>query len=224
MIDKVVASVDEALADVPHGATLLVAGWGGVGIPMRLIAGVLKRGVRDLVLVTNNCGMGMEGDVGVLFRHGMVRKACCSFPTHPGAQDFRDAYSRGEVTVELIPQGTLTERIRAAGAGIGGFYTRTGVGTIVAEGREVRDIDGVPHLFERPLGGDFALIHAFQGDKHGNLRYKYAGRAFNPVMARAAKVTIAEVEELVPAGSIDPNDVHTPGIYVDRVVEVGRER
>jgi 3-oxoadipate CoA-transferase, alpha subunit len=223
MIDKVVASVEVALADVQDGSALLVAGWGGVGVPTRLIAEVLRRGLRDLVLVTNNCGMGIEGDVGVLFRHSRVRKVCASFPTHPGAQDFRDAFGRGEVTVELIPQGTLAERLRAAGAGIGGFYTATGVGTIIAEGREVREIDGRLYLFERPLRGDFALIHAYQGDRQGNLRYRYAGKAFNPVMARAGTVTIAEVEELVPVGTLDPNDVHTPGIYVDRVVEVGRD-
>ncbi len=208
MIDKVVASVDQALVDVPDGATLLVGGWGGIGVPRHLIAGIVRRGIRDLVVVTNNCGMGMEGDIGVLFRHGQVRRACASYPAQQGGQDFRDALARGEVTLELIPQGTLAERMRAAGAGLGGFYTPTGVGTTIAEGREVRELDGKRYLFEPPLRGDFALIHAHQGDRHGNLRFRYASRNFNPVMAMAATVAIAEVEELVPLGSLEPDDIH----------------
>ena len=222
MINKVVGSVDEAVADIFDGAVLLCGGFGGRGVPTRLIPAVARLGVRNLTVVSNNLGMGKPGDLGELFRNHQVRKACATFPLRPGADAFREAYERGEVELEVIPQGTLAERLRAAGAGIGGFYTPTGVDTILAEGKEVREIDGRLYLFERPLAGDFALIHARQADRLGNLRYHRAARNFNPVMAMAGRVTIAEVEELVPVGALDPEDVHTPGIFVDRVVVVGR--
>ena len=222
MINKVVASVDEAVADIHHGAVLLVGGFGGRGIPTSLIKGVARLGVKNLTIVSNNLGMGQEGDLGLLFRNGQVSKAKASFPIRPGCNDFKEAYDRGEVELEVIPQGTLAERIRAAGAGIGGFYTPTGVGTILAEGKEVRELDGRTYLFEKPLPGDFALIRAHQADRYGNLRYHLGARNFNPVMAMAGKVTIVEVEELVPLGELDPENVHTPGIFVDRIVVVGR--
>ena len=222
MIDKVVASVDEAVADVQDGAVLLVGGFGGRGVPTKLIPGIARRGVRKLTVVSNNLGMGDEGDLGILFRQGQISKAMCTFPMRPGADDFKNAYERGDVELELIPQGTLAERLRAAGAGIGGFYTPTGVGTILAEGKELRELDGRLYVFERPIPGDFALIHARQADRWGNLRYHRGARNFNPVMAMAGKITIAEVEELVPLGEMDPENVHTPGIFVDRVVVVGR--
>lgn len=222
MIDKVVASVDEAVADVQDGAVLLVGGFGGRGVPTRLIPGIARRGVKKLTVVSNNLGMGKEGDLGILFRNGQVSKAKASFPIRPGSDDFKAAFERGEVELEVIPQGTLAERIRAAGAGLGGFFTPTGVGTVLAEGKEVREMDGRLYVFERPLPGDFALIHARRADRYGNLRYHRGARNFNPVMAMGAKVTIVEVEELVPLGELDPEDVHTPGIFVDRVVVVGR--
>ena len=222
MINKVVGSVDEAVADIKDGAVLLVGGFGGRGVPTKLIPAVAKLGVKNLTVISNNLGMGDEGDLGVLFRNSQVSKAKASFPIRPGCNDFKDAYDRGEVELEVIPQGTLVERIRAAGAGIGGFYTPTGVGTILAEGKEVREIDGRLYVFEKPLPGDFALIRAKQADRYGNLRYHRGARNFNPVMAMAGKVTIVEVEELVPLGEMDPENVHTPGIFVDRVVVVGR--
>ncbi len=222
MIDKVVASIDEALADVPDGAVLLVGGFGGRGVPMKLIPGISRRGVKDLTIISNNLGMGKDGDLGMLFKNSQVGKALASFPIRPGCNDFKDAYDRGEVDLQIVPQGTLAERIRAGGAGIGGFFTPTGVGTILAEGKETRELDGRLQVFEQAIRGDFALIHARQADRHGNLRFNRGARNFNPVMAMAAKVTIVEVEELVPLGAIDPDDVHTPGIFVDRVVVVGR--
>ena len=222
MINKVVGSVDEAVADIKDGAVLLVGGFGGRGVPTKLIPAVAKLGVKNLTVISNNLGMGDEGDLGVLFRNSQVSKAKASFPIRPGCNDFKDAYDRGEVELEVIPQGTLVERIRAAGAGIGGFYTPTGVGTILAEGKEVREIDGRLYVFEKPLPGDFALIRAKQADRYGNLRYHRGARNFNTVMAMAGKVTIVEVEELVPLGEMDPENVHTPGIFVDRVVVVGR--
>lgn len=222
MIDKVVSSIDEALADVHDGAVLLVGGFGGRGVPTKLIPGIARRGVKGLTIVSNNLGMGQDGDLGILFRNGQVKMAKASFPIRPGSDDFKAAYDRGETQLEVIPQGTLAERIRAAGAGIAGFYTPTGVGTVLAEGKEVREIDGRMCVFERALPGDFALIRAKQADRYGNLRYHGGARNFNPVMAMAARVTVVEVEELVPLGSIDPENVHTPGIFVDRVVVVGR--
>lgn len=221
-IDKVMSSVDEAIADVRNGNVLLIGGWGGIGVPRHLLAGIVRRGVHNLMVVTNNCGMGIEGDIGVLFRHGLVRRVHATFPARPNARDFMDAYERGEVELELVPQGTLAERLRAAGAGLGGFFTPTGVGTMVAEGKEMRVLGGRPYVFEEPLRGDVAIIRAQQGDRYGNLRFTGAARNFNPVMAMAADLTIAEIEELVPAGGLDPDDVHTPGIFVDRVVVVGR--
>lgn len=222
MINKVVASVDEAVADVHRGAVLLVGGFGGRGVPTKLIPGIARRGIKDLTVISNNLGMGHDGDLGLLFRNSQVKVARSSFPIRPGCNDFKDAYERGEVELEIIPQGTLAERIRAAGAGIGGFYTPTGVGTILAEGKELRDLGGRTYVFEKPLPGDFALIKARQADRYGNLRYHRGARNFNPVMAMAGKVTIVEVEELVPLGELDPENVHTPGIFVDRIVVVGR--
>jgi 3-oxoadipate CoA-transferase alpha subunit len=222
VIDKVVASADEAVADVRDGMTLIVGGWGGIGVPHALVAEVARRGPRELTLISNNCGTGIEGDVGLLFRSGLVRKVHASFTTHPNGRDFRDAFERGEVELELVPQGTLAERLRAGGTGLGGFLTPTAVGTALAEGKEVCEMDGQRYLLERPLCGDVALVRAQVGDRHGNLRFRGAARNFNPVMAMAGRVTIAEVEELVPLGAIDPDDVHVPGIFVQRVVAAVR--
>ncbi len=222
MINKVFPSVDAATADVFDGAVILIGGFGGRGVPCKLIPGVVRSGAKNLTVVSNNLGMSMEGDHGLLFRNHQVSHAISSFPLRPGANDFRAAFERGEVKLEIVPQGTMAERMRAGGAGLGGFFTPTGVGTVVAEGKEVRVIEGGSYLFEKPLKGDFALIKAKQADRYGNLRYHRGARNFNPVMAMAGKVTIVEVEELVPLGTFDPEDVHTPGIFVDRVVVVGR--
>lgn len=224
MIDKVVASPDEAVRDVFDGAVLLCGGFGRRGIPERLIPAIRRVGARNLTVVSNNLGMGSAGDLGILFENGQVSRAFSSYPLRPGANAFRGAYERGEVDLQLVPQGTLSERLRAAGAGLGGFYTPTSVGTMLAEGKEVREIDGRRYVLELPLAGDFALIHAYQGDRWGNLRFRGGARNFNPVMAMAGKITIAEVEELVPLGTFDPECVHTPGIFVDRVVVVGGDR
>lgn len=223
MIDRVVDGLDKAVEDIPDGAVLLVGGFGNSGIPQRLLGALLRRDVRNLTLVSNNCGSG-EDSLSLMYKHGRVRKTVASFPTSRGGYYFRAAFDRGEVELELVPQGTLAERMRAAGAGLGGFYTPTGVGTAVAEGKEVREIDGRVYLLERPLYGDYALIRAHVADPYGNVRFRKAARNFNPIMAMAARVTIAEVDELVPLGALDPDDVHLPGIFVHRVVVAGREQ
>lgn len=223
-INKIVASCDDAIRDVRDGSVLLVGGWGGIGIPTNLLIALSRREVRDLVLVSNNCGMGIENDVAILFRAHQVRKAIATFPARPNAREFLDAYERGEVELELVPQGTLVERLRAAGAGLGGFYTPVGADTPLADGREVRMIDGRPHLFETPLHGDVAFIKARRADRYGNLRFDRAARNFNPIMAIAATLTIAEVDELEPNGALDPDDIHAAGIFVDRVVVAGNGR
>jgi len=223
MIDKVVASVEQAVADVPDGAVLLVGGFGAAGVPIMLLEALLERGTRDLTIVANNSGTG-DDSLGLMFKHRRVRRLLASFPVGSASQHFREAFDAGAVELELVPQGTLAERMRAAGAGLGPFFTPTGAGTRVAEGKEVREINGRPYLLEQPLPGDFALIRAHQGDRYGNLRFRLAARNFNPVMAMAGRVTVAEVEELVEPGVLHPDDVHTPGVFVDRVVEVGRDR
>ena len=219
MVNKVVALADEAVADLRDGATVMVGGFGDVGVPFGLIEAVVRRGVRDLTIVSNNCGTGERG-LALLFKHHLVRRIFASFPSQAGNDHFLAAYRAGEVEVNIVPQGTLAERIRAAGAGIGGFLTPTGVGTVVAEGKEVREVDGRQYLLEYPLRADVALIKAARGDAYGNLRYRLASRNFNAVMAPAADLTIAEVGEVVPVGGLDPDDVHTPGIFVDRVVPI----
>ena len=220
MIDKVVASVDEALAGVRDGDVVLVGGFGNVGVPGRLIEALVRLDRRDLTIVSNNCGTGETG-LALLFKHHLVSRACASFPAQAGNHHFVAAHRSGECELELVPQGTLAERLRAAAAGLGGFFTPTGAGTDLMAGKETREIDGRLHVFERPLRGDVALVAAHRGDRFGNLRHRRSSRNFNPVMAMAARLTIAEVEEVVPPGSIDPDDVHTPGIFVDHVVEVG---
>lgn len=214
---KVVLSAQEAVAGIHDGAVLLVGGWGGIGIPEELILALKSLAPRNLTVVTNNCGMGNVGDVGELFNAGLVIKAITTFPVHPGAVDFRAQVARGEVEVELTPQGTLAERLRSAGAGLGGFYTPTGVGTLLADGKECRVIKGKDYIFEESLFGDFAVIKAAQADPMGNLRFRYAARSFNPLMAMAAKKTIVQVDELVELGDIAPDDIHLPGIFVDQI-------
>jgi 3-oxoadipate CoA-transferase alpha subunit len=220
VINKIVASVDEAVADISDGAVIMVGGFGDIGVPMQLIDALVRRAPKNLTIVANNAGTGDRG-LALLFKHGLVRKLYASFPAQRGADHFRAAFEAGQVELELVPQGTLAERIRAAGAGLGGFYTPTGVGTVIAEGKETREIDGRTYVFEKAIRADVALVKAHLADRFGNLRYRLASRNFNPIMAMAARLTIAQVERIVPLGSIDPDDVHTPGVFVDRVVAVG---
>lgn len=220
MIDKIVSSIDEAVADIPDGASILVGGFGDIGVPFGLVDALVRRHVRNLTVIANNAGSGERG-LALLFKYHLVRRLYASFPNVRGSHHFQAALAAGEVEVELVPQGSLAERIRAAGAGLGGFYTPTGVGTVTAVGKELREIDGRTYVFEKALGADVALVKAHLGDRLGNLRYRLASRNFNPIMAMAARLTIAQVARVVPVGAIDPDDVHTPGVFVDRVVAVG---
>ncbi len=217
-MNKIVASADAAVADIPAGATVMVGGFGLCGNPENLIAALHRKGVRDLVVVSNNCGTTDQG-LGVLLKARQVRRMVSSYVGEN--KEFERQYLSGELEVELIPQGTLAERIRAGGAGIGGFYTRTGVGTQVAEGKETRVIGGREYLLELPLHADFALVHAWKADKWGNLVFRKTARNFNPMMCAAARVCIAEAEHIVEVGSLDPDQIHVPSIYVKRLVQAG---
>jgi 3-oxoacid CoA-transferase subunit A len=215
-VNKVVASADEAVKDVQDGAVIMVSGFGLCGNPENLIAALHRKGVKDLTLISNNCGTTELG-LGVLLQSKQIRKIVASYVGEN--KEFERQYLSGEIEVELVPQGTLAERIRAGGAGIGGFYTATGVGTKVAEGKETRVIAGRSYLLELPLRADFALVCAWKADTWGNLVYRKTIRNFGPMMCAAAKVTIAEAPHVVAAGELDPDLVHTPGIYVKRVVK-----
>ena len=215
-VGKVVASFSEALADIGDGSTLVVGGFGLCGIPERSIAALRELGPRELTVISNNCGVDDFG-LGILLANRQIRKMIASYVGENSI--FEAQFLSGELEVELVPQGTLAERMRAAGAGIPAFYTPTGVGTQVAEGKETREFDGRSYVLERALGGDFALVKAWRGDALGNLVYRDTARNFNPLAAMAGRVTIAEVEELVEVGSLDPNQVHTPGIFVQRILE-----
>ena len=219
----VLPDVDAAVDGIRDGATVLVGGFGLAGMPFDLIDALVRQGARDLTVVSNNAG---NGDVGLaaLLAAGRVRKVVCSFPRQADSYVFDDLYRRGEVELEVVPQGNLAERMRAAGAGIGAFYSPTGVGTPLAEGRETREIGGRRYLLELPIRGDVALVAAHRADEAGNLVYRRTARNFGPVMAAAAATTIAQVDEVVPAGALDPESVVTPGIYVDRVVAVPARR
>ena len=221
MIDKLRTSVLEALADIHDGATVMIGGFGGAGQPAELIDGLIAQGARDLVIVNNNAGNGDTG-LAALLKNGQVRKIICSFPRQADSHVFDALYRAGKLELELVPQGNLAERIRAAGAGIGGFFTPTGYGTDLAKGKETREIDGRMYVFESPIHADFALIKAEQGDRWGNLTYRKTARNFGPIMAMAAKVSIASVHEVMELGSIDPEHVITPGLFVQRIVQVPR--
>ncbi|MCL1838721.1 MAG: 3-oxoacid CoA-transferase subunit A [Propionibacteriaceae bacterium] len=221
---KVKASPTEALAGLEDGMTLHVGGWGGIGVPDILIRAIAASGIRGLTISTNNCGMGRPGDVGELFAAGCVKKVLTTFPVHASGVQFKERLDAGEVELEIVPQGTLAERLRAAGAGLGGFYTPTSVGTPLAEGKETRVINGREYVLEMPLHADFAIIRAVQADTFGNLRFRYANRGFNPVMAQAGKVTIVQADEVVQPGAFNPDDVHLPGIFVDRIVVTGAQQ
>jgi 3-oxoadipate CoA-transferase, alpha subunit len=219
MIDKRVPDLATAVAGVRDGATVLCAGFGAVGEPVALIEALAQQGARDLVIVANNAGTGENGLAGLILA-GRVRKIICSYPRTTDSHVFEAAYRAGRIALELVPQGTLSERIRAGGAGIGGFYTRTGAGTVLGEGKETREIDGALHVLEQPIKADVALLKAARADRWGNLVYRKSARNFNPVMALAATLSIAQVAEIVALGALDPEAIHTPGIFVDRVVVV----
>jgi 3-oxoacid CoA-transferase subunit A len=215
-MDKTVASADEAVADFFDGATLMAGGFGLCGIPENLIAAVRRKGTRGLTIISNNCGIDDKG-LGILLANGQVKKMVSSYVGEN--KTFERLFMEGKLEVELTPQGTLAERIRAGGAGIPAFYTATGYGTVVAEGKETREFDGRKYVLERALTADFAIVKAWRADRLGNLVYRKTARNFNPMIATAGKVTIAEVEELVEPGQLDPDQIHTPGIYVTRVIK-----
>ncbi len=222
MIDKIVPSVEAALAGVSDGSTVLVGGFGGAGVPEELIDALIAQGARDLTIVNNNAGNGEVG-VAALLKAGRVRKIVCSYPRTADSYVFDALYRAGKIELDLVPQGTLSERMRAAGAGIGAFYTPTGYGTDLAKGKETRMIDGEGQVLEYPLRGDVALVKAEKGDRWGNLVYRKSARNFGPTMASAAKCTIAQVYETVALGALDPECIVTPGIFVTRVVKVPRK-
>ncbi len=220
MIDKTVASAAAAVAGIPDGATVMIGGFGTAGQPAELIDALIAQGARDLTIVNNNAGNGDTG-LAALLKTGRVRRIVCSFPRQADSQVFDALYRSGALELELVPQGNLAERIRAAGAGIGAFYTPTGYGTALAEGKETRLIDGRAYVLEYPLRADYALIKARLGDRWGNLVYRKTARNFGPIMATAATCTIAQVDAVVPLGELDPEAVVTPGIFVQRVLAVG---
>ncbi|PYQ83581.1 MAG: succinyl-CoA--3-ketoacid-CoA transferase [Acidobacteria bacterium] len=215
-MNKVVASAADAVARIPEGATIMMGGFGLCGIPENLIAALHSRGTKGLTVISNNAGVDDFG-IGILLRARQVRKMISTYVGEN--KEFERQFLTGELEVELVPQGTFAERIRAGGAGIGAFFTPTGYGTLVAEGKETRTIDGKPYVLERPLRADFAFVKAWKGDSLGNLVYRRTARNFNPVMAPAAAVTIAEVERLVEPGAIDPDHVVTPGIFVKHILQ-----
>lgn len=226
MIDKIAPSIEHALAGTPDGATVLIGGFGTAGIPNELIDGLIDQGARDLTVVNNNAG---NGDTGLarLLATGRVRKIICSFPRQVDSHVFDGLYRSGRIELELVPQGNLAERLRAAGAGIGAFFTATGYGTELAKNpdgtpKETRVIGGKPYVLEYPIHGDLALVRAERGDRWGNLTYRKAARNFGPVMATAARRTVATVHEIVPLGTLDPEAIVTPGIHVTQIVRIAR--
>ena len=219
MINKIVGTVEEAVAGVPDGATVMISGFGGAGQPAELIDALIAQGAKDLTIVNNNAGNGETG-LAALLKARRVRKIICSFPRQVDSQVFDALYRAGQIELELVPQGNLAERIRAAGAGIGAFFTPTGYGTQLAEGKETRIINGRGYVLEYPIHADFALIKADRGDRWGNLVYRKTARNFGPVMASAAKCTVVQVREIVELGELDPEAVVTPGIFVHRLVQV----
>jgi len=222
MINKVIATAAMAVADVPNGTTVMIGGFGTAGMPSELIDALIAKGSKDLTIVNNNAGNADTG-LAALLKARQVKKIICSFPRQTDSWVFDELYKKGDIELELVPQGNLAERIRAAGAGIGAFYTPTGYGTPLAEGKETRHIDGRDYVLEYPIHADFALIKALRGDRWGNLVYRKTARNFGPIMAAAAKCTIAQVREIVNLGDLDPENVVTPGIFVQRVVEVPAE-
>lgn len=220
MIDKTVAGVEDAVAGIADGSTVMIGGFGRAGQPVELIDALIAHGAGDLTIVNNNAGNGDTG-LAALLKAGRVRRIVCSFPRQSDSYVFDELYRAGRIELELVPQGNLAERIRAAGAGIGAFFSPTGVGTQLAEGKEHREIDGRTYALEYPIRADVALISARAGDRWGNLVYRETARNFGPIMATAAARTIAQVDEIVELGALDPESIVTPGLFVDRVVAVG---
>jgi 3-oxoadipate CoA-transferase alpha subunit len=221
MINKIARSVAEALAGVQDGATVLIGGFGTAGIPNELIDGLIAQGAKDLTVVNNNAGNADTG-LAALLKTGRVRKIICSFPRQADSYVFDELYRSGKLELELVPQGNLAERIRAAGAGIGAFFSPTGYGTEMAKGKETREINGKGYVLEMPIHGDVALIKAERGDRWGNLMYRKAARNFGPVMATASRLTVATVHEIAELGSMEPEHIVTPGIYVHKIVQIDR--
>lgn len=220
MIDKTVATALEAIADLRDGAAIMISGFGDAGAPAELIQAVVQHGATNLTVISNNAGSGEIG-IAALVKAGRVRKVICSFPRMAASHHFENRYRAGELELELVPQGNLAARIQAAGSGLGAIYTPTGFGTLLAEGKETRKIDGRDYVLEYPIHADFALVKASRGDRWGNLVYRKAARNFGPIMAMAATCTVAQVDEIVPLGGLDPEAVVTPGIFVKRLVEIG---
>lgn len=217
MIDKRVKTLADAVAGIRDGSTILCGGFGSAGVPDNLLDALLETGAKDLVVVSNNAGTGRRGLAG-LIAAGRVRKVICSYPRTTDSVVFEELYAAGKIELELTPQGTMSERMRAAGAGLGGFYTPVSVGTRLAAGKETKIIDGREYVFEKPLAGDVGFVKAHKADRWGNLVYRKAARNLNPVVAMAGKLTIAEVDEFVELGTLDPENIPTPGLFVDRVV------
>ncbi|WP_320194554.1 3-oxoacid CoA-transferase subunit A [Agrobacterium rosae] len=222
-MDKTIKSAAEAVSAIGDGATVMIGGFGGSGAPIELIHALIDKGSKNLTVINNNAGNGRIG-IAAMIDAGMVRKMICSFPRSSDPRAFTDRYLAGEIELELVPQGTLAERIRAGGAGIPAFYTPTAYGTELADGKPIAEFDGRHYVQERWLKADFAIVKAHLGDTQGNLTYSKAGRNFNPLMCMAAATTIAQVSKLVPAGEIDPEQVVTPGIFVNGVVEINDPR
>lgn len=220
MISKVKSNIADAISDIKDGSTIMIGGFGRAGQPVELINALIDQGAKDLTVINNNAGNGETG-LAALVGARRIRKIYCSFPRQVDSQIFDALYRKGEIELELVPQGNLAERIRAAGAGIGAFYTPTGYGTDLGEGKETREIDGRNYILEYPIHADYALISAFKADRWGNLIYRKTARNFGPIMAAAAKTTIVQVDEIVELGTLDPENIVTPGIYVNRVVAVG---
>jgi 3-oxoadipate CoA-transferase alpha subunit len=219
MIDKRVKSLAEAVAGIADGATILCAGFGGAGLPDALCEAVVEQGARDLTVVANNAGTGRRG-LAALLAAGRVRRIICSFPRSSGSTVFEELYAAGRIELELVPQGIISERMRCAAAGLGGFYSPVSVGTRLAEGKEHHEIDGRMYVLEKPLKGDVALLSADRADRWGNLTYRKSARNFNPTMAMAADLSIVQVRHIVELGELDPEMIVTPGIFIDRVVQM----
>jgi 3-oxoadipate CoA-transferase alpha subunit len=219
VIDKIQPSIMEAVGIIPHGASVLVGGFGEAGVPFELLYALRDLGRRDLTIISNNAGTH-EAGIAALIVAKLVRKVICSHPRPPNSETFAAAYRAGRIELEVVPQGTLAERLRAAGAGLGAFFTPTGYGTRMADGKETRVVDGVGYVLEQPLSGDFALVKADRGDRWGNLTYRWAARNFGPVMCMAARHAIVQVNEVVPLGELPPEHIMTPGVFVKTVVQV----
>ncbi|MGM8899115.1 MULTISPECIES: 3-oxoacid CoA-transferase subunit A [unclassified Psychrobacter] len=220
MLNKVTESAAQAMSNITDGATILIGGFGLAGQPAELIDALIERNAKDLTIVSNNAGNGETG-LALLLKSGCVRKIICSFPRQHDSYIFDDLYRAGKIKLEVVPQGTLAARMQAGGSGLGAIYTPTAYGTLLAEGKETRTIDGIDYVLEYPIKADFALIKAFQGDRWGNLTYRKAARNFGPIMAAASKHTVAQVSEVVDLGVLDPEHIVTPGIFVHEVVHVG---